>query len=275
MQKGIAAAESLFLVLDEPVEIDNGRNIEGRSRGKIEFKDVRFSYPGVENEALRSISFKVEPGQTIALVGASGGGKSTLINLLPRFYDYEIGQILIDDVDIREYGLASLRKQMAVVTQQVTLFNDTIANNIAYGALSGADFKKIKQAAVDAYADEFIQQLPAGYETEIGENGVRLSGGQKQRLALARALLKDAPVLILDEATSALDTESEKFIQKALQKVVKGRTTLVVAHRLSTIKNADLILVMENGLIVERGSHAELLKREGAYSRLYNLQFKE
>lgn len=275
IQKGVVAAESLFMILDEPVENDAGNYQTERCRGKIEFKDVRFSYQGSDTEALKGISFVAEPGQTIALVGASGGGKSTLINLLPRFYDYTSGEILLDGVEIKKYRLENLRRQISLVTQQVTLFNDTVANNIAYGALEGASPDKIKKAAEDAYAMNFIKKMPHGMETEIGENGVKLSGGQKQRLALARALLKDAPVLVLDEATSALDNESESYIQKALQKVLNDRTTLVVAHRLSTIENADSILVLENGRIVEQGKHDALLEKNGAYARLYAMQFKE
>ena len=221
------------------------------------------------------INFTAEPGQTIALVGASGGGKSTLVNLVSRFYPYHQGQILLDGVDINSYKLANLRNQIALVNQQVTLFNDTIANNIAYGALAGAPRKDVEMAATDAYAMDFIAKLERGLDTEIGENGVKLSGGQRQRLALARALLKDAPLLILDEATSALDTESERYIQAALQKVMLNRTTLVIAHRLSTIENADLILVIEQGHIVERGTHQALLEKNGAYARLHSMQFKD
>jgi subfamily B ATP-binding cassette protein MsbA len=210
----------------------------------------------------------------VALVGASGGGKSTLINLLPRFYDYADGEILIDGVNIKSYRLASLRKQMALVTQHVTLFNSSVAENIAYGILEGADRQKIQQVAEDAYAMNFISKMPQGLDTEIGENGVKLSGGQRQRLALARALLKDSPILILDEATSALDTESERYIQAALTRLMQGRTTLVVAHRLSTIENADVILVMDKGQIIEQGSHSELLALGGAYAKLHGMQFE-
>lgn len=273
IQKGVVAAESLFAILDEPLENDTGKFETKHCNGKVEFKNVRFKYRGADNEALKGVSFTAEPGQTIALVGASGGGKSTLINLLPRFYEYTSGQILLDGVDITGYKLENLRQQIAVVTQHVTLFNDTVANNIAYGVLHGVSMDLIEHAARDAYAMDFIKKMPGGMETEIGENGVKLSGGQKQRLALARALLKNAPILILDEATSALDTESERYIQKALQNVLANRTTLVVAHRLSTIENADVILVMENGQIVERGKHAELLEKKGAYARLYDMQF--
>lgn len=273
--RGLAAAESLFEVLDEPVEIDTGDYEGGRSQGRIEFKNLSFTYPGAETPALRNINLTIQPGQTIALVGASGGGKSTLINLLPRFYDYADGEILLDGVDIKRYRLAALRQQMALVTQHVTLFNATVADNIAYGILEGADRAKIEAVAEDAYAMQFIRQMPNGLDTEIGENGLKLSGGQRQRLALARALLKDAPILILDEATSALDTESERYIQAALNRLIQGRTTLVVAHRLSTIENADLILVMEKGQIIEQGSHSELIALEGAYAKLHGMQFQE
>ncbi|MGR9052300.1 MAG: lipid A export permease/ATP-binding protein MsbA [Gammaproteobacteria bacterium] len=275
IQKGVVAAESLFMILDESVEKDTGFYQTERSRGRIEFKNVRFTYKGSENEALKGISFVAEPGRTIALVGASGGGKSTLINLLPRFYDCTDGEILLDGINIKDYKLENLRRQIALVTQQITLFNDTVANNIAYGSLEGSSLEKLEQAAIDAYAMNFIEKMPQGLQTEIGENGVKLSGGQKQRLALARALLKDAPVLILDEATSALDTESESNIQKALQNILHNRTTLVVAHRLSTIENADTILVVDGGRIVEQGCHHELLEKGGAYARLYAMQFKE
>lgn len=273
--RGLAAAESLFEVLDEPVEIDTGEHEVERSIGRIEFRNLSFTYPGAEIPALRSINLIIEPGQSVALVGASGGGKSTLINLLPRFYDYSEGEILIDGVNIKSYRLASLRKQMALVTQNVTLFNATVAENIAYGILEGADMQKIQQVAEDAYAMSFINNMPQGLDTEIGENGVKLSGGQRQRLALARALLKDSPILILDEATSALDTESERYIQAALSRLMHGRTTIIVAHRLSTIENADVILVIDKGRIVEQGSHSELLKLDGAYAKLHGMQFHD
>ncbi len=273
--RGVAAAESLFEALDEPGETDAGDYIPDRCQGRLEFKQLSFSYPNSARPALRDINLDIKPGQTIALVGASGGGKSTLINLLPRFYDYAEGQILLDGVELKRYRLSELRKQIALVTQNVTLFNTSVANNIAYGALESASREQIAQAAAAAHAMEFINQLPRGLDTEIGENGVKLSGGQRQRLALARAILKDAPVLLLDEATSALDTESERHIQAALQEVMRNRTTLVVAHRLSTIENADRILVMDKGRIVESGVHAELLQQNGIYAKLYNLGFQE
>jgi subfamily B ATP-binding cassette protein MsbA len=274
IQKGIAAAQSIFDILDEPGESDDGTYQVKHAKGALEFRNVTFYYPGPKEPALTDINFTAEPGQTIALVGASGGGKSTLVNLVPRFYPHRQGTILLDGVEINQYGLANLRKQIALVTQHVTLFNDTIANNIAYGDLADAPREAIITAATDAYAMEFINKLEHGLDTEIGENGVKLSGGQRQRLALARALLKDAPLLILDEATSALDTASERYIQKALQKVMSNRTTLVIAHRLSTIENADLILVMERGRIVEKGIHKELIKKNGVYARLHHIQFE-
>ena len=275
IQKGIAAAQSIFEILDEQGEVDDGSYECGKVKGELELKNLSFTYESTKEPALTHISFKAEPGQTIALVGSSGGGKSTLANLVTRFYNYHQGQILLDGVDIKRYRLANLRKQIALVTQHVTLFNDTIANNIAYGDLAGASRAQITAAATDAYAMEFINELELGLDTEIGENGVKLSGGQRQRLALARALLKDAPILILDEATSALDTASERYIQEALQRVMLNRTTLVIAHRLSTIENADLILVIERGSIVERGNHQQLIAKNGAYARLHQLQFDQ
>ncbi|WP_434696064.1 lipid A export permease/ATP-binding protein MsbA [Pseudomonas sp. Z1-14] len=275
IQKGLAAAESIFEQLDEEPEIDTGTQEMVRVNGRLEVRNLSFQYPGTERLVLDDISFTAEEGQMIALVGRSGSGKSTLANLIPRFYHHDKGQILLDGVDVEQYRLTNLRRHIALVNQQVTLFNDSVTNNIAYGDLAGAPFEDVRRAAEDAYAAEFIEQMPQGYDTLVGENGVLLSGGQRQRLAIARALLKNAPLLILDEATSALDTESERHIQAALDQVMKGRTTLVIAHRLSTIEKADLILLMDKGRIVERGTHAELLALNGFYARLHEKDFVE
>ena len=275
IQKGLAGAESIFEQLDEAPEVDHGSQERERISGRLEVKDLSFSYPGSEKPVLNNISFTAEPGQMVALVGRSGSGKSTLANLIPRFYHHEQGHILLDGLDVEDYRLRNLRRHIALVTQHVTLFNDSVRNNIAYGDLAGAPLEAVQKAAADAYAAEFIEKMPQGYDTLVGENGVLLSGGQRQRLAIARALLKDAPLLILDEATSALDTESERHIQSALDQVMQGRTTLVIAHRLSTIEKADLILVMDQGEIVERGTHAELLALNGYYARLHAQHFAE
>ncbi len=275
IQRGIAAAETLFEILDEPLEKDVGHYEKARVDGVIEFKNLSFTYGKEKTRALKNIHLKIKAGQTVALVGMSGGGKSTMINLIPRFYEYQQGEIQLDGIPLKEYKLTNLREQVALVTQHVTLFNDTIANNIAYGCADKVTREQIVQAAKDAYAMNFIENMPKGLDTEIGENGLKLSGGQRQRLALARAFLKNAPILILDEATSALDSESERYIQLALDKVMVGRTTLVVAHRLSTIQNADKIVVLEKGRIIEQGSHKELLQKGKAYQRLYNLQFND
>jgi lipid A export permease/ATP-binding protein MsbA len=271
-QRGIAACQSLFDVIDLPLEEDKGQQAITHAAGHIEFRHVTFTYPTKDAPALRDMSFTIEPGKTVALVGRSGSGKSTIASLLTRFYDIQEGQILLDGHDIREYRLRDLRRQFALVSQNVHLFNDTVANNIAYAAEDLFSREQIIHAAKLANADEFISQMSDGYDTIIGENGATLSGGQRQRLAIARALLRDMPILLLDEATSALDTESERRIQSALESLTKDRTTLVIAHRLSTIENADEILVIDDGEIVERGTHDQLLELGGAYALLRRTQ---
>ena len=272
-QRGMAACQTLFSILDMEQEKDEGKLEVTRVKGDVEFKNVTFTYPGRDIPALRNISFELPEGKTVALVGRSGSGKSTIANLLTRFYDIQEGKILMDGHDLREYTLSSLRDQVALVSQNVHLFNDTIANNIAYARTDMYSREEIEKAATMAYAMDFISKMDKGLDTVIGENGVLLSGGQRQRIAIARALLRDSPVLILDEATSALDTESERAIQAALDELQKNRTSLVIAHRLSTIEKADEILVIEDGCIVERGSHAKLLEERGVYSQLYRMQF--
>jgi ATP-binding cassette, subfamily B, bacterial MsbA len=276
IQRGIAAAESIFDLLDTDAETDTGTFKMQRVRGEIQFRDVTFTYKSdsVKN-ILTSINLHIKPGQTVALVGKSGSGKSTLVNLLPRLYDNFSGEVLIDGHDIREFALLNLRDQIAYVGQEIVLFNDSIAHNIAYGRLKDVTEQQIIAAAKAAHAWEFIERMPEGLNTLVGERGVMLSGGQRQRIAIARALLKDAPILIMDEATSALDTESERHIQAALETLLKNRTTLVIAHRLSTIENSALILVMEEGRIIESGSHADLLQLNGAYANFHRLQFSE
>jgi subfamily B ATP-binding cassette protein MsbA len=268
-----AAAESVFEMIDSPQEADEGTGEIERARGAIEFRRVGFQYAGTSMAALDEIDLTVEPGETIALVGPSGAGKTTLINLIPRFIRPSSGHILIDGIEIGQLRLASLRRQLALVSQDVVLFDDTIAANIAYGACRGASLAQVRTAAEAAFLLPLIESLPHGFETRIGENAVKLSGGQRQRLSIARALLKDAPVLLLDEATSALDSESERFIQISLERLMRGRTTFVVAHRLSTIEHADRIVVLEGGRIAQIGRHAELLASGGLYASLYRIQF--
>ncbi|HEX6992853.1 MAG TPA: lipid A export permease/ATP-binding protein MsbA [Gammaproteobacteria bacterium] len=275
LQRGIAAAESVFETMDGAVERDTGTVSLERARGDIEYRNVSFGYGGRSTRVLHDVSFRAPAGSTVALVGRSGSGKSTIANLLPRFYEIDDGEILLDGIDIRRYKLADLRRQIGFVSQDVVLFDDTIANNIAYGGLSGCSREDIERAAEAAYVSEFAAALPDGLDTEVGERGVLLSGGQRQRIAIARALLKNAPVLILDEATSALDTESERRVQSALNRLMEGRTTLVIAHRLSTIERADLIVVMSEGRIVETGTHATLLEHGGHYAALYRMQFAD
>ncbi|NWA44272.1 lipid A ABC transporter ATP-binding protein/permease MsbA [Pseudomonas reactans] len=272
-QRGMAACQTLFSILDMEQEKDEGKRVVERAKGDIEFKNVTFTYPGRDAPALRDVAFTIPAGRTVALVGRSGSGKSTIASLMTRFYDIQEGQILMDGHDLREYTLSSLRNQVALVSQNVHLFNDTIANNIAYARTDVFSREEIEKAAKMAYAMDFINKMDNGLDTVIGENGVLLSGGQRQRIAIARALLRDSPVLILDEATSALDTESERAIQAALDELQKNRTSLVIAHRLSTIEKADEILVIEDGRVVERGSHAELLEMRGAYAQLHRMQF--
>lgn len=272
-QRGMAACQTLFALLDLETEKDTGKHVVDTVKGEVRFENVTFSYSGKEHPALNNISFTIPQGKTVALVGRSGSGKSTIANLVTRFYDVEQGKITLDGVNIQDYTLANLREHCAVVSQQVHLFNDTIANNIAYAVTEKCTREQIIEAAEAAYAMEFIEKLENGLDTVIGENGASLSGGQRQRLAIARALLRDSPVLILDEATSALDTESERAIQAALETLQKDRTVLVIAHRLSTIEKADEILVIEQGEIKERGSHQELLALNGAYKQLHSTQF--
>lgn len=275
LQTGVAAAQSVFTFIDIEKEKDAGTKVLQSVQGKIEYENVSFAYETSAGNVLNNINLVVDPGKTVAFVGRSGSGKSTLVNLLPRFYDIVTGAIRVDGQDIHDLKLEDLRLHIALVSQHVTLFNDTIARNIAYGSLCDASEDDIMNAAKMAHAKEFIDKLPDGLNTLVGENGVLLSGGQRQRLAIARALLKNAPILILDEATSALDTESERYIQAGLEELVKGRTTLVIAHRLSTIENADLIVVLDNGMIAEQGTHKELLEKDGRYAALHKMQFRD
>ncbi|KRG63944.1 lipid transporter ATP-binding/permease [Stenotrophomonas humi] len=274
-QRGIASAQRLFLVLDAADEPDTGTVPLARAKGKLEFRNVTARYPGQPKPALQDISFVAQPGTVTAIVGRSGSGKSTLIKLIPRFYDVEGGQILLDGHPLQDYKLADLRRQIALVGQQVTLFNGSVAENVAYGELSERSPEQLDRAIAGANALEFVEQMQDGMNSQVGAKGGRLSGGQRQRLAIARAMLKDAPILILDEATAALDNESERLVQDALQKLMPDRTTLVIAHRLSTIEHADQVLVMDQGRIVERGTHQQLLALGGLYEHLYRMQFRE
>ncbi|EGR7966128.1 lipid A ABC transporter ATP-binding protein/permease MsbA [Vibrio vulnificus] len=274
-QRGMAAAQTLFVLVDLEPEKNTGTHSVARAKGEVNVKDISFTYEGAEKPALSHVSFDIPRGKTVALVGRSGSGKSTIANLFTRFYDVDSGEIQLDGVDIRDYELKNLRTQFALVSQNVHLFNDTIANNIAYAAGNKYSREDIERAAELAHAMEFISKMENGLDTMVGENGASLSGGQRQRVAIARALLRDAPVLILDEATSALDTESERAIQSALDELQKNKTVLVIAHRLSTIEKADQILVIDDGAVVERGSHAELIEKDGAYAQLHRIQFGE
>jgi ATP-binding cassette, subfamily B, bacterial MsbA len=275
LQTGLAAAQSVFDVLDMPNEDNRGGYRSDRVKGNLRFENVTVRYPQAKKDALSSLSFEIKAGEKVALVGRSGSGKTTLVNLLPRFYESQHGAVILDGIDVKNYDLENLRSQFALVSQDIVLFNDTIFNNIAYGALREASDQEVIEAAKAANAWEFIQQMPQGLQSEIGDRGVRLSGGQRQRIAIARAILKNAPVLLLDEATSALDSESELHVQMALDRLMRDRTTIVIAHRLSTVENADRIFVMDHGKIIETGSHQALLAESGYYSRLYHKQFQD
>jgi len=273
LQRGLAAAESVFTLLDTESEVDSGSHEIGRVRGELQFENVQFSYAPDARLALSNITLHIRPGENIALVGASGGGKTTLANLVPRFYTPTNGTILLDGHNLADLTLSSLRANIALVSQEVVLFNDTVAANIAYGQMREVPESEIISAAKAAHAMEFIREWPEGLNTLVGERGIKLSGGQRQRIAIARAILKNAPILILDEATSALDSESERHVQAALETLMQGRTTLVIAHRLSTIEKADRIIVLQKGEIVESGTHGELLAKNGVYSQLHRIQF--
>ncbi|MCF8192844.1 MAG: lipid A export permease/ATP-binding protein MsbA [Candidatus Methylopumilus sp.] len=273
VQLALAAAQSVFALVDLDPEQEDGQLMPHRTKGEIEFKDVLLAYPNTKRPALNRISFSIKSGERLALVGRSGGGKTSLINLLPRFYELQQGQVLLDGIDMRDLALADLRQQFSLVSQDVILFNDTVFNNIAYGLLGNASEADVILAAKAAHAWEFIEQLPNGLQQELGDRGLQLSGGQRQRIAIARAILKNAPILLLDEATSALDSESEQHVQQALDSLMQNRTSIVIAHRLSTIENADRIMVMEQGEVVEIGTHQALLEQAGHYAKLYQKQF--
>jgi len=275
IQRGLAAAEDIFAQLDQEEEVDQGNREVTRARGAISYRGVSFAYPGTDTRVLRDVSLDIAPGETVALVGRSGSGKSTMVQLLARFYQPSAGQILLDDIPVEDYSLASLRQQLAMVSQNVTLFQDTVFNNIAYGTLADKGPEAVAQALESAYAKDFIEAMPAGMDTPLGDDGGGLSGGQRQRIAIARAFLKDAPVIVLDEATSALDNESEHRIQKSLDSISRDRTTIIIAHRLSTVEKADRIVVMDAGQIVAMGTHAQLLAGEGIYAQLYHQEFSD
>jgi subfamily B ATP-binding cassette protein MsbA len=273
IQRGLAGAESIFGLIDEKPEEDRGSVVLEQVRGELSFDRVSLRYAGSDKDALHEVSLVIAPGQRVALVGPSGGGKTSLINLIPRFYEPTSGRIILDGRGIDELTLSNLRSHIALVSQDVTLFNDTVAANIAYGAMSDAPRDAVERAAVAAHALDFIQALPLGFDTIVGQNGIRLSGGQRQRIAIARAILKNAPILILDEATSALDSESERHVQAAMDALMQGRTTIVIAHRLSTIESVDRIAVLDAGRVVEQGTHADLMARDGIYAKLHRIQF--
>jgi subfamily B ATP-binding cassette protein MsbA len=275
IQRGVAASQHIFALLDSPEERDDGGRHLQRARGELVFEHVELRYHGQPDTALADISFTARPGTVTAIVGRSGSGKTSLVRLIPRFYEPDAGRVLLDDVPLGEYALADLRRQIALVGQRVMLFDDTVSANIAYGDKAGAAREAIRAAATAANATEFIERMPNEMDSRIGENGALLSGGQRQRLAIARAILKDAPILILDEATAALDNESERLVQDALDHLIPDRTTLIIAHRLSTIEHADQVLVLDAGRLVEQGTHAELLARGGLYAHLHRMQFRD